>query len=1020
MERFTYANKTVYRPIWGALMNRKRKWIKPVILSVLLLLVGLLLFNPFRQSDYEKWANEVSEAEYQQALATLKESTDYIRKFPYISYLETQTIRYDLTDLLASMDALNLAAVENFGYLGSKATDLRANNSALYHVNVPTAGLYSLVLDYYVFPQVLNNLTVSVRINGNFLFDDARTVDIPLYWQDDSKNFVLDTYGDESLPTQQRVLGWVSMPLHNNTYTTTSPLMFYFNQGMNTVQIDNIMNGALLVGDLKLVAPRERLDYQSYMAPHANQTLISQPIFINAIDYSQKNSSYVRLMAFQSPSVTPYGVVDKKLNVINGAAWYRSGHEVTYEFHVPQTGLYQLEFHYLNDKNDFSVFRSIAIDGVIPFQELEAFEFPFTGSDVWGNILIGEPNNPYSFYLTEGTHTISIRVVITPLSTALRDIQLMIDHINGFALNILKITGSDIDINRQWQFTRYIPKTVDYLNAYETIIKYQVVQLAKYSPKKDMAASLAYLKTAVTQLNKIQTEPDKVPIYLNTLYSGVGSITQMLGDSLSILQSQPMYINYLNWGNGTFHGPANANLFRRLGSTIRSFTSSFTEQKYVTIEDPEAVNIWVNRSLIYVDLMQKMADQAFADSGIKVKISIMPDANKLILANAANATPDIALGLASYMPFDLAIRGALQDLTEFEDFWLVADAFAPGAFIPYILEDGVYAMPETLEFHALVYRTDTMQTLGLNVPSTWTDVINMLPTLQRYGMNFYYPTSGGSALKWFYQTTPLIYQHGGTIYNADGLSTSINSELSFRGLKLLADLYTTYSLPSFVASFYNSFRYNTLPIGIIDFGTYLTLKNAAPELTGGWELALYPGVEDTNGDISRWYIANGSAAIMFKNDQNPTKKQQSWEFMKWWLSDATQTEFSFLLQSTYGPEFVWLSGNLNAVANSPIDSKDLAIILEQVKWLVDVPRTPGQYMLERGLSDIWNRVTFDGTPIRVAIDNQVLRINREITKKMVEFGYLDADGNILKPYTVRDTMWVNQQIQAAKDRNGGM
>ena len=77
-------------------------------------------------------------------------------------------------------------------------------------------------------------------------------------------------------------------------------------------------------------------------------------------------------------------------------------------------------------------------------------------------------------------------------------------------------------------------------------------------------------------------------------------------------------------------------------------------------------------------------------------------------------------------------------------------------------------------------------------------------------------------------------------------------------------------------------------------------------------------------------------------------------------------------------------------------------------------------MLERGLSDIWNRVTFDGTPIRVAIDNQVLRINREITKKMVEFGYLDADGNILKPYTVRNTVWVNEQIQAAKDRNGGM
>jgi ABC-type glycerol-3-phosphate transport system substrate-binding protein len=105
------------------------------------------------------------------------------------------------------------------------------------------------------------------------------------------------------------------------------------------------------------------------------------------------------------------------------------------------------------------------------------------------------------------------------------------------------------------------------------------------------------------------------------------------------------------------------------------------------------------------------------------------------------------------MPFDLAIRGALQDLSEFDDFWGVADNFASGAFIPYILEDKVYAMPETLEFHALVYRTDTMRSLNLTVPDTWDDVIDMLPTLQRYAMNFYYPTSGGGALKWFYQTS---------------------------------------------------------------------------------------------------------------------------------------------------------------------------------------------------------------------------------------------------------------------------
>lgn len=996
-------------------MNRKRTALKPILWGVLLLAVLMVFINPFRQSDYDAWKEEVSSTEYRDAVDLLRGS-EYITRYAYLSFLEDNPVVYGLSDQTAT--PLSPAAAEDYGYQGTRAVDMRETETARYQIVVPTAGLYHLNVDYYVLPGVLNNLTVSVKVNDEIPYDDAKTVNVPLYWRDDSKEFVLDTYGDESLPTQVRVVGWRALPLYNNTYTTTLPLLFPLEAGVNTIEITNVMKGAMLLGDLTAVAPTASVTYEAYAQTHGMTNRPNRSIAINATEYVEKNSSYVRLYAYQSPSVTPFDVVDKKLNVINGAAWNRSGHEVTYSFDVEEAGLYEIAVHYSNDKDEYSVFRSIAIDGAIPFRELEAYEFVSTGASRFAIHTLGGEETPYLFALSAGTHTITMRVVVTPLATSLRDIQLMVDHINAFALNILKITGANIDRQRKWEFTKYIPETVDYLDAYDKVIKYNVVQLAQYSKQSDLSATLSYLKTADSLLAKIRKEPDKIPLYLGSLYSGAGSMTSMLGDSLSALQSQQLYLDMTYIHNDGELGRANATFFQKLGANIRSFTSSFTEKKYVTVEDPEAINIWVNRSLVYVDLMQKMADQAFGDSDIKVKISIMPDANKLILANAAGTTPDIALGLPSYMPFDLAIRGALQDLTEFDDFWGVADQFAPGAFIPYILEDNVYAMPETLEFHALVYRTDTMNALGLSVPDTWDDVIQMLPTLQRYAMNFYYPTSGGGSLKWFYQTSPLIYQNGASIYSPDGLSTTISSEDAYQGLKLLADLYTTYSLPSYVASFYNSFRYNTLPIGIIDFGTYLTLKNAAPELTGGWELALYPGIENDEGEVQRWFIANGTAAIMFKA-ANEQKKAQSWEFMKWWLSTATQTEFAFLLQSTYGPEFVWLSGNLEAVENSPIEPKDLAVILEQVRWLADVPRTPGQYMLERGLSDIWNQVTFDGTPIRVAIDNQVLKINREIRKKMVEFGYLDAEGNILVPYTVRDTAWVKEQVADYVARNGG-
>ncbi len=63
-------------------------------------------------------------------------------------------------------------------------------------------------------------------------------------------------------------------------------------------------------------------------------------------------------------------------------------------------------------------------------------------------------------------------------------------------------------------------------------------------------------------------------------------------------------------------------------------------------------------------------------------------------------------------------------------------------------------------------------------------------------------------------------------------------------------------------------------------------------------------------------------------------------------------------------------------------------------------RLPGSYMQERELSNIWNRIVFDGVNPRVAIDRSVLTINREITRKMEEFGYLDANGQQARAFSL--------------------
>lgn len=994
-------------------------------LLLVIVLVGVLYFsNPFRDSDYESWKEEVSYNDYRVSVNLLQDTLENGR-YTYFDFLETVEVDYSLPTQPGSLTTDQ--ATERLDYTGTDVASLHDGEVAEYEVTVTEAGFYNIDLDYIVTGNVLNNITISVKINGEYLYDDMQTVDVVLYWQDSTKDFALDKYGDETLPAQIKVEEWRDLELYNNTYTTNEPLLFYFEEGLNTITFENVSNGNLNLGDLELNPPTYIPTYQEYLAMYVDTNTEEFNTFINAIDYVEKNSSFVRLSAMQDPSVSPFDSTDKVLNVIDGNAWYQAGQEVTYEVTVENDGLYDLTFHYANYKDDFDVFRSIKVDGEVPYQELASYQFGSTNND-WENETLndGEGDN-YQVYLTAGTHTITIRAEKSNLSMYLRDVQLLIDHINQFALEIIKITGKDIDQDRTWKLTEYIPETESILIAYDNIIKYNVVQMSEYSEKSDLSATLSYLKRSTVELEKMMKDPDELPLYLNNLYSGENvSMTILLGDMLTRLNDQQFYMDgfYVS-NNDSFEDP-NANFFQRTGSSIARFINSYTDEKFVIENDEETIDVWVNRPLTYVDIMQKMADSSFTEeTGIKVNISVMPDPNKLILANSAGNTPDVALGLLSYMPFDLAIRGALVDLSEFDDFWAYAGEcpvdelnpecghFAEGAMVPYILEDGVYAVPETLEFHALVYRKDVFQALDLEVPDTWDDVIGILPTLQRYDMNFYYPTSGGTSLKWFYQTSPLIFQAGGTLYSEDGFTTTINSEESVAGLQLLGDLYTTYSLPQQVPVFYNSFRYNKLPVGIIDFQTYMQLKNAAPELVGQWELAPYPGlVNEDTGEVERWYVGNGTGGVIFDNSDDV---DGSWEFLKWWMSPSTQSEFAFTLQSTYGPEFLWLSGNITAVQNTPIDNDDKQIILEQFTWLRDVPRTPGQYMLERGLSDIWNTVALEGTPVRVAIDREVIDINREIERKMVEFGYIDNEGNVLKEYTIRDVDWIKEQIENAKE-----
>src|SRR5690606_25395460 len=109
-----------------------------------------------------------------------------------------------------------------------------------------------------------------------------------------------------------------------------------------------------------------------------------------------------------------------------------------------------------------------------------------------------------------------------------------------------------------------------------------------------------------------------------------------------------------------------------------------------------------------------------------------------------------------------------------------------------------------------------------------------------------------TAFKSFATTMPFIMQHGGELYTEGALGTALDSEAAIAAMTLMTDLFTVYALPLEVGSFYNQFRYGTMPVGIGDFGMYIQLLFAAPEIAGLWGIAPLPGIE-RDGIVDRSY-----------------------------------------------------------------------------------------------------------------------------------------------------------------------
>lgn len=919
-------------------------------------------------------------------------------------------LEYDIASAYQNGDAQLTA--ETMGYAGgSKVLSIDAKGTAELEIEVPSSAVYYMNIDYLANSESILPVEAGIMINGAYPFYEMRQQKLESRWTA-KPDKVYDSYGNEVVSMPDKVYEWQNKYIQDSTYRYTQPLGIELVQGKNTISIA-LNEGTLLLGNISLTTKPQIAAYSG-----SETATGSGLIEIQAEDFLYRNDSAIHATCEYDPDLYPYQAGNRVMNTVDATSFGEGGQEVTYSFTAEQAGNYYIAFHYSqSSKSDFPVFMNVKIDGEIPNTEFENHAFAYEKKYEMYTMVDSE-GNKLSVPLEAGTHTISLQISMEPIRESLETIEKIMGKVNDLSLEVTKVVGTNKDKYRDFSLEGYIPGIGDTMTGWADELS-QVMENAKvYNPGKDKIAAFSSVKIAENQLRSLAKKPDELIYRIDELATSTSSVNQHLANLIDSLNGNDFSLDsiYLYQEDAKKQLPKNKNLFVKAWLGIIRFFTSFGEQAYSsTNTNPAHLQVSVNRSRQHLEIMQLMINEQFTpQTGIEVDLSLMPDQTKLVLANASGDSPDVATGVNYSIPFELGIRGALKDLTEFDDFAEVAERYNAGLIMPYVIGDSIYAIPETMNFQVMFYRKDILDKLGLEVPDTLEEVEAMLPDLQMRGLNFYYPTARTVGMKTFLDTTPILFQSGGTLYDGTVDKATLTSEEIVEGFTTLTDLFTIYNLPKDVPNFYQHFRNGDYPIGISDFGNYNMISNAAPEIDGSWGVALIPGIANEDGEVMRYSSAGAESTFLFQS--TPEREQQAWEFVKWWSSAEVQAEFGQRLQITYGDEYYWNTANAEAFAQLPWDSDDKEVILEQLDWTLEAPRALASYMVERELSDAYNLVVLGAksASVREALDDAQKNVKRETQRKLEEFGYIE-NGVTVKEYEVPTVEKVREIIARCKE-----
>ena len=931
---------------------------------------------------------------YEEKYAGLDLSTDVTgvnREGTYAGYLEahkdaadaTQDVEVPLLDYVSGTDVKEDADHAGCLYTGDAG-------EVTWELDVPEAGFYNIKMEYLTVESRGVAIERSFLINGKAPFNDAELIAFTRMWTDETEPKV-DNQGNEIRPRQVEIFDWQTAYCEDELGYETEPYKFYFEKGKNTLTMKTV-NEPIIIRELTLAAVSNTLSYEEYRASapsvSASEEGKKYKEIIQGEDSNVRSESSLYAKYDRASATTiPYSVTKTILNYTGGEVWAKAGQWIQWDITVPEDGFYHISVKGRQNYARGSVSsRTLYIDGEIPFEEAKRIDFPY--SNDWSVLTLADENNePYEFYLTKGTHTLRLEAGLGSMGTILSDLEDSTYRLNQIYRKILVYTGASPDTYRDYNIDQYYPEVIEAMDLESKRLYKLIDDVVKYTGQK--ADKIATAQTLARQLEIFVEKPHKISVQFVSFKDNITA----LGTAIQNMSETKLDIDYLVVsGVDAKVDKDKSNFFRSAWHEIKSFFASFFVD-YDAVGDvyadsDEAIKVWITTGRDQGTILKSMVDDTFTPaSGIKVNVEIV-DPGALLNAVVAGRGPDVVLSVAANLPVDYALRNAAEDLTQFDGWEEVFSRFSESAYRAYEYEGGYYGIPETQNFNVMFYRKDICEELELEIPNTWDDLINLLPTVQGNNLEIGLPTTASTTLPDLSAFYTFLYQNGGDVYNEKGTTTIIDEEAGVSAFALYTSFFNDYGLPK-EYDFVTRFRSGQMPIAIASYTMYNTLVVSAPEIRGLWDFTLVPGTvrTDESGEeyIDRSVYTTGTCTMMIRS-KDEEKKQRSWEFMKWWTDTDTQVRFGHEMEALLGSSARYATANREAFEQLAWSAEDMAVLKEQWDNTVGFREVAGGYYTGRHIVNAVRKVINDKDDPRETILDYAITIDEELVKKRKEFG----------------------------------